>query len=316
VSVPPPPPLVTVLTPTYNRAALLPRLFASLEAQTYSGFEWLVVDDGSTDDTAEVVAHCAARARFPVRYVLRENGGKHAALNTGVAAVAGDYCAVIDSDDWYDPVALEVLRAEWETIAEPSAYAEVQGLCATSSGEIIGSRFPGGERVDSDAFEIFYRYGVRGDKIGMIRTDVMREFPFPEEFGRHYVTESLIWYRVARKYRTRYLNTVLARKEYLPGGITRSSRREAVHRAPLHRVFFKEVVQMPRPLPAKERYRAYANWARNARLAGVSLRDEMPDAPSRLWFSLAIPTGMALASRDRARLARSAGEDPEVGHER
>jgi glycosyltransferase involved in cell wall biosynthesis len=313
VSVPLPPPLVTVLTPTYNRAPLLPRLFESLEAQTYSGFEWLVLDDGSTDDTAAVVAGFAARAMFPIRYVHRENGGKHAALNTGVAAAHGEYCAVIDSDDWYDPSALEVLCAEWRSIAEPDAFAEVQGLCATSSGEIIGSRFPGGERMDSDAFEIFYRYGVRGDKIGMIRTEVMREFPFPEEFGRNYVTESLIWYRIARTYRTRYLNTVLARKEYLPGGITRSARREALARAPLHRVFFKEVVQMRRPLPAKERYRAYANWARNARLAGIPLRTELPDAPSRLWFRLAAPTGMVLAARDRARSGRPTGEDTEAG---
>ncbi len=315
MTVPIPPPLVTVLTPTYNRAGLLPRLFESLEAQTYSGFEWLVVDDGSTDDTAEVVAGLAARAGFPVRYMLRENGGKHAALNTGVAAAHGEYCAVLDSDDWYDAAALEVLCAEWRSLAEPDAYAEVQGLCATSSGEIIGSRFPGGDRFDSDAFEIFYRYGVRGDKIGMIRTDVMREYPFPEDFGRHYVTESLIWYRIARKYRTRYLNTVLARKEYLPGGITRSARRETLARAPLRRVLFKEIVQMPRPLPLKERYRAYTNWVRNARLAGVSLRDEMPDAPSRLWFSLAAPTGIMLAARDRARSARWAGEDTEAGRE-
>lgn len=306
-------PLVTVLTPTFNRAGFLPRLFDSLVAQTYPDFEWLVVDDGSTDDTAAVINEFAQRAAFPVRYVHQSNGGKHVALNTGVTAAAGRYCAVIDSDDWYTPEALAVLVAEWNALPSPTAFAEVQALCATAAGEIIGSRFPNGNRVDSDAFEIFYRYGVRGDKIGMLRTDVMREFRFPEDLGRSYVTESLVWFRIARRYRTRYLNQVLAHKEYLPGGITRLGPREALVRAPVHRVFFKELAQMPKPMPIKQRYRAYANWIRNGRLAAVPLRHELKDAPSRTLFFLAVPTGLALALRDRRRQHRLTAPTPRDG---
>jgi glycosyltransferase involved in cell wall biosynthesis len=296
-------PSVTVLTPTFNRAALLPRLFASLTRQTCSDFEWLVVDDGSTDETAELIAQLSRGSSFPVRYLRQENAGKHAALNAAVGAARGRYCAVIDSDDWYEPDALAVLVDEWDALPSPGEYAEVQALCATESGEIVGSSFPGGERFDSDAFEVFYRFGVRGDKIGMLRTEVMREFRFPEELGPM-VTESLVWYRIARRYKTRYLNRVLARKEYLPDGLSQSGPREAVRRAPMYRVFFKEIAQMPKPMPVKERYRAYANWVRNGRLSGVPIRDELPEAPSRPLFLLAVPAGIALASRDRRRISR------------
>lgn len=290
---------VTVLTPSFNRAELLPRLFESLMAQSYRDFEWLVVDDGSTDGTQEVIAQLRDRAPFPVRYVYQRNGGKHVALNTGVAAAAGRYCAVIDSDDWYAPDALAVLAGEWDALATPLAFAEVQALCATAAGEIIGSRYPNGARIDSDAFEIYHRFGVRGDKIGMIRTAVMRDFPFPEDLGRSYVTESLVWFRIARHYKTRYLNQVLAYKEYLPGGITRLGPDEALARSLSRRVFFREMVQMRRPMPVRARLRAYANWVRNARLSEAPLREEFRQAPSRPLFLLAAPVGFALAVRDR-----------------
>jgi glycosyltransferase involved in cell wall biosynthesis len=295
---------VTVLTPTYNRAAQLPRLYDSLIRQTYLDFEWLVVDDGSVDDTPELVARYAREAPFEVRYLRRDNGGKHAALNTGMTAANGEYTAMIDSDDWYEPDALAVLLAEWDALPHRAAFAEVQGLCATQSGEITGSRFPGGEHFDSDAFEMFFSYGVRGDKIGMVRTDVLREFPFPEEFGSVTVLEGLVWFRIARKYKTRGINRVLARKEYLPGGNSARRRREAVVRAPVLRLFFKEIALTPRPLSMKDRYRAYANWIRYARLAGATLRAESPEASSAVLFVLAAPVGLALAWRDRRRVSR------------
>jgi glycosyltransferase involved in cell wall biosynthesis len=282
--------MVTVLTPTYNRASLLPRLYASLAGQTYKDFEWLVVDDGSDDHTKEVAAGFISQAPFPIRYLARPNGGKHAALNTGVEAASGEYCAVIDSDDWYEPEALSVLVA-------------VQALCATEGGELTSSHFPGGDRLDSDAFELVYGHGVRGDGIGMIRTEVLRRYPFPE-LGPECVNESLIWYRIARDYKTRYINRILARKEFQGGGLTATARDQAVTRAPVHRLVFREIVQMRRPMARKERYRAYANWIRNARLSNVPLNSELKDAPSPAMFLFAAPVGVVLASRDRRRVTQ------------
>jgi glycosyltransferase involved in cell wall biosynthesis len=298
-------PAVTVLTTTYNRSALLSRLHESRLRQTFREFEWLIVDDGSSDATAVVVAELAEKSGFEARYLHQPNRGKHAALNAGVAAARGRYCAVIDSDDWYEPEALAVLISEWRALPAPVEFAEVQGLCATPNGHIIGSRLTCAERMDSDVFEMSFRFGVRGDKIGMIRTDVLRQFPFPEELGR-FVTEALVWHRIANRYRTRYMNRVLARKEYQPGGLSRQEPRRTIDHARMYHVFFKEIVQTPRPIPVRQRYRAYANWVRNGLLAGQPLRADWRQAPSRLLFLLGLPTGAALALRDRGRVTPDA----------
>ena len=138
----------------------------------------------------------------------------------------------------------------------------------------------------------------------------MRDFPFPEDLGRSYVTESLVWFRIARHYKTRYLNQVLAYKEYLPGGITRVGPDEALARALSRRVFFREMVQMRRPMPVTARFRAYANWIRNTRLIKAPLREEFTQAPSRILFLLALPLGFALAVRDRRRTRLIAPASP------
>jgi glycosyltransferase involved in cell wall biosynthesis len=294
--------LVTVLTPTFNRSLYLERLFESLQSQHFKAFEWLVVDDGSTDETESLVARLAGESEFEVRYVRQHNQGKHIALNTGVRHASGEYTAVIDADDWYEPNALQRLVAEWEMIGDPSSYAEVQALCADPSGNLIGDRFPCDTRLDSDAFEMAYIHRVGGDKVGMQRTAVLREFPFPDEFHGVYVSEALIWFQIAEKYQTRYINEILGRKEYLAGGITDNEYRKAIERAGPRRQYFRQVAQTRRPLPKRDRMRAYANWARNARLSGVGLRDEAATARDPIAFLTLAPFGALMSVRDRRRV--------------
>jgi glycosyltransferase involved in cell wall biosynthesis len=289
---------VTVLTPTFNRADTLPRVFDSLKAQTFRDFEWLVVDDGSIDETRVVVERFAAAADFPVRYAYQDNSGKHIALNTGVANAHGELCAVIDSDDWYLPEALEKLVTGWDLLPNSEAFAEVQALCAYADGTIVGDRYPQ-DVFDSDLFTMRYVHRLAGDRVGAIRTDVLRQFPFPEEFRRVAVTEAIVWNRIARHYKTRGLNIALKVKDYRPDGLSALATIDRVRLAGPRRLYFKELATSRRPLPAKERLRIYANWARNALLAGVPLRNEVPDAPAPLLLLAAVPLGWLLAQRDR-----------------
>ena len=294
--------LVTVLTPTFNRSLYLKRLFESLQAQDFKGFEWLVVDDGSTDETESLVRRLAGEAEFEVRYVRQPNQGKHIALNTGVQHANGQYTAVIDADDWYEPKALQRLVDEWDMIGDPSSYAEVQALCADSTGKLIGDRFPCETRLDSDAFEMAYIHRVKGDKRGMQRTAVLREFPFPDEFHGVLVSEAHIWFQIAEKYQTRYINEILGRAEYLAGGLSDDEYRKAVERAGPRMRFFRQVAETRRSLPTKDRARAYANWARNARLSGVSLRAEAATARDPIAFLALAPLGVLMSARDRRRV--------------
>ncbi len=139
-------PTITVLTATHNRADKLRRLYESLTLQTYTDFEWLVVDDGSGDDTADVVAALIAEASFPARYIYQENRGRHVALNVGVREAVGGFCAVIDDDDWYAPDGLERLMFHWNALPDKERFAEVQGLCLSAAEESRRNEIPGAGR--------------------------------------------------------------------------------------------------------------------------------------------------------------------------
>ena len=136
--------LFTVFTPTYNRAHTLRRVYDSLCAQTLRDFEWIVIDDGSTDGTAELVANWVKAADFPVRFFRQEHSGKHIAHNLAMREARGKFFLPLDSDDACAPRALERMAYHWNTIpdSERALYSGVDGLCSDQNGEIIGDRFP------------------------------------------------------------------------------------------------------------------------------------------------------------------------------
>jgi len=200
----------TVFTPTHDRAETLPRVYASLAAQTFRDFEWLIGDDGSTDGTRELVERWRREASFPIRYFWQPHQGKHVAYNSGVRQARGELFLNLDSDDACVPRALERLKQVWDSIpeAERGRFSAVTALCVDQHGALVGDRFPF-DPTDSDSLEIRYRYKVRGEKWGFQRTAVLKEFPFPVLDGARHVPPSVVWNAIARHYRTRYVNEVL-----------------------------------------------------------------------------------------------------------
>ncbi|MGE0609795.1 MAG: glycosyltransferase family 2 protein [Pirellulales bacterium] len=207
---------MTVFTPTYNRAHTLPRVYDSLRGQTRGDFEWLVIDDGSTDGTRELIAGWRAQASFSIRYEFQKNRGKHAAYNRAVELAAGELFVNLDSDDACLPHALETFLRQWQSIesAERDCYSAVTCLCQDQHGNVVGDPFPQ-DGMDADYLSLRYRYKVGGEKWSCHRTDVLRAFPFPAERA-YYLPEGIIWSRVARRYRERCINQPL-RIYYLEG---------------------------------------------------------------------------------------------------
>jgi glycosyltransferase involved in cell wall biosynthesis len=294
--------MITVITSTYNRAPILGRLYASLVEQTFKNFEWLIVDDGSTDDTSRIVFDWQKHAPFKIRYSWQENQGKHVALNRAVEQSSGEFSAVIDSDDWYRPDALERLLFHWYSIRadQKPSFGNVEALCAYPSGSLIGTRFPK-QVLDSDAFEVQYVHKVLGDKVGMYRTEVLRSYPFPENLGP-FVPESIVWNRIAMQYRGRYINEVLGYKEYLPSGLSARTLRDTVKASRAYAVYFHELAASARPMPLAPRLRSYAMYTRSALHQQVGLRQQFLDAPSRRLWCLTAPVGVALYLRDQRAL--------------
>jgi len=172
-------------------------------------FEWLIVDDGSTDDTASLIQQWKSEASFPIRYKYQQNQGKHVAMNEGAKRARGQFFLTLDSDDRCVPTALERFLHHWNAIPddEKPEFSAVTCLCKDEKGQIIGDRFPENV-IEVSLQEIRYRYRVKGEKWGFHRTDVMRDFPFPEPEASH-VPENIVWHAIGREFKTRFVNEAL-----------------------------------------------------------------------------------------------------------
>jgi glycosyltransferase involved in cell wall biosynthesis len=208
--------MITVLTPTYNRAHTLDRAYQSLVAQTAQDFEWLVVDDGSTDGTPALLRDLRARAPFPLRVVAQANGGKHVALNAGSDAAAGEWVLILDSDDALVPDALATIRGAIAARADP----DVVGLCfrkAAFDGTIVGIAAPEADPVflsPTHAGQLF-----RGDLAYVFRAVSLRAHPFPVIAGEIFFPELYVWNRIGDDGRILcFPSRAIYLCEYLPDG--------------------------------------------------------------------------------------------------
>lgn len=213
--------MVTIFTPSFNRASFLPRVYESLCKQTSKDFEWLIVDDGSTDNTREVIYQIKAKhtVPFPIRYIYKQNGGKHTAINLGAKEAKGELFLILDSDDSLPADSVAYILSEYKEVANSGNLAGVCGLMAHHDGTLIGSGFPKDQLV-ANSLEQRYKYGVTGDLTEVWKTDVLREFPFPEISGERFCPEQLVWFRIARKYKLSCFNKIIYFRDYLDGGLT------------------------------------------------------------------------------------------------
>lgn len=202
----------TVFTPTYNRAHVLPRLYQSLLEQRFTDFEWLVIDNASTDETRELVEAWAREAIIPIRYVRNDvNLGRHASWQRGIREANGLFFFEIRSADTLFPQALERLKYHWDSIPQDvrHEFSAVSALAVDEHGRLNGSPYPN-DLVDADSISIRFRHKVTGDKFGFQRLDVLRQVQIPEIAGyTGYIPTRIVWRAIARRYKTRYVNEPL-----------------------------------------------------------------------------------------------------------
>lgn len=297
-------PTITVLTPTFNRAHTLPRLYESLVAQSFRDFEWLIVDDGSDDETESLVRGWMAAGDVEIEYRRQPtNRGMHVAVNQGVQAARGTFVSLVGSDDWWVDNALERLVHHWNAIpeAERPRFSGVIGLCMYEDGRLVGDRYPS-DPLDCDPVELHYLYRVSGDKQGMLRRDVWRDFPFPFEDLRGYIQDALVWNRMALKYVERHVNEVYLVKHYSAGGLSDRMLELMIQAAPATRQFFLEEAKLPHKLTRRQRTRSNANYIRFSIHSRTGLRRQVREAPSRGAWAVLWPLGAALFLRDRWRM--------------
>lgn len=214
---------LTILTPTYNRRAKLPVLFESLQNQSLYGFQWLVIDDGSTDGTEAYISGLKTD-RFEIEYHRKDNGGKHTALNYAHPFIKGEYVCIVDSDDYLIPEAVESISKLVQQYSTDKRIACFSFQKAEKNREPLVKNVPE-EPVVSNHIDFRLNGNRPGDCCEVERTSVFKEFPFPEFPGEKFMSEGYLWVNIGLHYNTVYVNKVIYVCEYLEGGLTNSGRK-------------------------------------------------------------------------------------------
>lgn len=293
-------PVISVLTPTWNRAPYLHKVWEGLEAQGFRNFEWIVANDGSQDETVEVVHALAQKSDFPVTLIsASQRVGKSRIDNEAASAAQGDFIIWCDSDDVLVPEALQTLLDTWHSIpeAERDSFCGVSALCDTEDG-VLGNRFYSSDAPLDMGWNEMFR-ALRADLVIFTRADLVKQNPFPEvDF---LISESSIWSKIGVR-KTRFLPVVLERKRYGEVNALSLSGHMSYNRGHAHAIALTNPYVAPF-LNRKDRLKRAVNYLRYSRHGEISLREAF-----RLWgadvreialFVALWPTAQALALKDQ-----------------
>lgn len=207
---------LTIFTPTYNRAHTLERTYNSLCQQTCKDFEWLIIDDGSTDNTRVVVEKWICNSDFKIRYIYQENQGMHGAHNTAYKNITTELNTCIDSDDYMPVDTVENIITFWHE-NRSNKYAGIIGLDQREDGSIIGTTFR--PELKETTLMNFYANGGKGDKKLVYRTDIVKQYPeYPLFEGERYVGLAYKYMLIDQDYKLLTLNKPLVIVEYQADG--------------------------------------------------------------------------------------------------
>ena len=312
-------PTLTVFTPSYNAADTLPRVYTSLERQTTRDFAWLIVDDGSTDETRALVEKWKAVADFPIDYVYQPNSGKHNAHNLAVDRAQTDLFLILDADDELLPEAVAIIVAEWNgmTDQERCDIAGIWTLCVTPSGVLCGREFPS-HALDTSLQDLRYRFRCEGERLPCFATAALRRHRFPQTPPGTcpYIPEAYVWSAITRRQPLRFLNA-RCRVYHSGRGLSELARKE-------YRVSRAIVYAYAQPLVNDLRWFGYApaffvfSAAQTVRfgLFSKTLIARFRELPlgGKLLMMLAAPLGVAVLARDYAS-GRIATQFVDIGSE-
>jgi len=254
-------PFITVFTPTFNRAYSLGDVYESLCAQSMQNFEWVIVDDGSKDNTAELVQSWIDENRIIIRYAQKPNGGKHTAINLGLEMAQGEWFLIFDSDDKCAPNTIErfyQLNAAL-TVEERADISTISVRSVTDSGENVGPTYGFKQKiVKSPAEQLALR--SQAERWGMNKTALMRKHPFPIYVGERFVPESLIWDKLSLHYATLFADDCLRIFTPRSDGLTASMLKIRVNSPQGARLCYQQMLNLP--LSVVNRCKALINYYR------------------------------------------------------
>lgn len=289
----------TVFTPTYNRKELLGKLYESLKNQTYKDFEWLIVDDGSEDNTEETVKDFISENKLDIKYYYKKNGGKQRAYNFAVEKAEGELFICLDSDDEYVSDGLEIIMKYWKKYEKNDKIAGMGYLSTYPDGKVIGTEFSQNEMIESQ-FDIYNKYGVKGDKGLMFRTEIIKKYPFPVFEGEKFTTEALVYNRISEKYKMLYINEKIEIKQYHDDGLTAKYNNLLLRNPKGQALYHNE--RNRHKMSFKQKILNNAVYYKFCKIAGYPFRKIWSKSEAKGMLVLALPLGMYMTSKGKSKL--------------
>ena len=234
---------LTIFTPTYNREKEIVRTYNSLLRQSVFDFEWLIVDDGSTDETEKEVKKWKENSPFLIRYIRRKNSGKYKAYNQGLLAAKGELFFCVDSDDWLPDFAVERILCYAKSLKENSHAAGIIGLKVYPNMAVMGTTFP--SELDSASLFDLERLGQNGERSIIFRTDIAKQYLFPEETNEKFMTESVIYDRYYGEYVFCVENEAFTICEYQENGLSSNPRKLMLDNPAGYKLYFAQRIDLP-----------------------------------------------------------------------
>lgn len=217
--------LLTVATPTYNRAHTLPACYKSLCGQSDKRFIWMVIDDGSRDNTEELINTWSAENKIRIQYCKKQNGGKASALNVGINLLKTPYAVCLDSDDTFYPNTIEkAIQSLQETEEDPNCCG-ILALRNNPDGTVMGHKSIPSDMTTITAKNVFLDLNLTTELICFYKVDVLRKYRFPEFEGEKFVSPAWMQYEITQKYYYKTSWSNLCCCEYVADGLTKNKRK-------------------------------------------------------------------------------------------
>lgn len=280
---------LTVFTPTYNRAYCLSNCYESLKRQSSQDFIWLIIDDGSTDNTSELVGRWILEGKIEICYIEQENQGMHGAHNTAYENIKTELNVCIDSDDYMPDDAIEKILKFWEIYGNDKVSGLI-GLDSDKNGQIIGTYLPK-ELKSSTLFDLYNKNAVKGDKKIVYRTELAKKYPYPLFKDEKYVGLAYKYYKLDQEYPLLLMNEVLCIVEYLPDGSSMNMYRQYKKNPNGFAFYRKELMKLPHT-SATFKFKQAIHYVSSSILANN--KNFLSEAPSKLLTVLAYPLGLIL----------------------
>jgi glycosyltransferase involved in cell wall biosynthesis len=293
----------SICLPTYNRAPLLDGLFENLSSLVGPRFELVVVNDGSTDGTADRLAELSAAAPFPVVQLSTPGHGLGAAINAALDHASGEFIVIMDDDDRLKPYALQRALDVWNSIPENrrGEFCGVCGLCGDDEDRIFGTRFPK-DGLDTDFFTMRAVKGVRGDKQEIVRREAIGSYRVPVYPGERLGNAMLLFFHAGRHLRARFVNEIWMVKGRLGDGLSAKMWRAKMNSPNFHAEAQRQILEGHKTGPFLYRLKVAKDYLRYRSHAGEPLRQAAKHLSDN-WLALfALPFARAAVRSDLARL--------------